>query len=254
MAFRIIDEHMYTFLFFIFIAGATITSFLCLAAERLPHQLGWKDNPKENYTIVSPPSSCNHCGEKIYFVYSLPVVGYFFSKGRCKKCYQKIPVKYPVLEFIGGMGSVLIFSFFGVGANAVITNSLFLVLFFLALIDIYECWIPAVVTYPLFWLGLIFSPYCKDPELRIIGAAIGFYSMYLSMAITSHWKKEDAYAGGDIALVTCAGAWLGIKVMPEYLILISILFVLYALPLRLKGRKYVPMGPALAAGFFICII
>ncbi|EBR2768880.1 prepilin peptidase [Salmonella enterica] len=248
------SEHIFVFLFFIFVMNATFVSFICLATERLPHQLGWKDNPKENFTIISPPSSCNHCGKKIHFLYILPVIGYILSKGRCSYCNQQIPIKYPALEFIGGMVGVLIFFIFGFSINTSITNFLFLVLFFLALIDIYEHWIPAVVTYPLFWLGLAFSPYCQDPELRIIGAAVGFYSMYLSMAITSHWKKEDAFAGGDIALVACAGAWLGIGNIPNYLILSSIFFIAYALPLRFKGQKYVPMGPALATGFFICLL
>ncbi|WP_149025242.1 prepilin peptidase, partial [Escherichia coli] len=142
-------------------------------------------------------------------LYLIPVVGFFITFGRCSKCAHPIPVRYPVLEFIGGIGSVFIFYHFDVSIETSITNSLFLVLLFIALIDIYEYWIPAIVTYPLFWCGLIFSPYCQQSELRIIGAAVGFYTMWLSMAITSYWKKEDVFAGGDIALVTCAGAWLG---------------------------------------------
>ncbi|ECC7811583.1 prepilin peptidase, partial [Salmonella enterica] len=35
---------------FVFIVCATITSFCCLAAERLPHQLGWRDNPRKKFT------------------------------------------------------------------------------------------------------------------------------------------------------------------------------------------------------------
>ncbi|EPF9861285.1 prepilin peptidase [Salmonella enterica subsp. enterica serovar Infantis] len=69
---------------FVFIVCATITSFCCLAAERLPHQLGWRDNPRKKFTICSPPSQCNYCGKRIKFLYLLPVTCYCFFPDKGK--------------------------------------------------------------------------------------------------------------------------------------------------------------------------
>lgn len=41
---------------------------------------------------------------------------------------------------------------------------------FLTLIDIKEMWLPSVVTYPLFWGGLLCPDFCSDPLFRIYGA------------------------------------------------------------------------------------
>ncbi len=181
---------------FVFIVCATITSFCCLAAERLPHQLGWRDNPRKKFTICSPPSQCNYCGKRIKFLYLLPVIVFFLTKGRCSHCHRPIPRRYPVLELAGGCGGVCIFIYFGSMYTALWAIVIFLSLLFLSLIDIYEHWLPAIVTYPLFWLGLAFSPFCILPEMRILGTMLAFFVMYLSMLITGLVKKEDVFAGG----------------------------------------------------------
>lgn len=38
-----------------------------------------------------------------------------------------------------------------------------------------------------------------------------------------------------------------------FLLITSLSFISYALPLRLKGMRYSPMGPALALGFMACL-
>ncbi len=89
--------------------------------------------------------------------------------------------------------------------------------------------------------------------MRILGAMLAFFVMYLSMLITGLVKKEDVFAGGDIALATAAGAWLGLEMLHLFLLITSLSFISYALPLRLKGMRYSPMGPALALGFMACL-
>lgn len=238
---------------FVFICGITITSFSCLAAERLPHQLGWIDNPRENYTVLYPPSMCNNCGKKIRFIYLIPIIGFVLTRGKCSYCHKPILWRYPLLELFGGGGSVYLFIHFGCGFVGILAVAIFLCLIFLSLIDIYEHWLPAIVTYPLFWFGLAFSPFCIVPEMRIMGAMAAFFIMCTSMLITGMIKKEDLFAGGDVALATAAGSWLGLEMLPEFLLISSLSFIVYAFPLRLKGVRYSPMGPALACGFMACL-
>lgn len=98
------------------------------------------------------------------------------------------------------------------------------------------------------------TPGFASSDDKIFGAFTGFLIMYISMKLVSALRKEDVFAGGDIALATAAGAWLGIDKMPFFLILSSFIFILYSLPARLRGQVFVPMGPALSASFFICLV
>ncbi|EMW3203333.1 prepilin peptidase [Escherichia coli] len=234
--------------------ATVVTSFICLAIDRLPHQLKWRDDPIPNLSIYSPPSRCENCHVRIKWYYLIPVFGYFLSAGRCQNCSIKIPVSYPLIELSGGIGSVLLIMIYGVEYKGLVLVGLYLVLIFLSLIDIKETWLPFVVTIPLFWIGLLFSPFDLEPYSRIAGACVGFFLLWFSMTIVSYLNKEDLVAGGDIMFSTAVGAWIGLNKVPEFILFSSVLFVVYALPWRIKGVRCVPMGPAIAVGFFICLL
>lgn len=233
--------------------GACLTSFGRVVVYRLPHQLGWRENPEANITIWSPPSRCEECHKKISFIHLLPIFGWFFAKGRCPSCRKPVSLFHPLMELIGGLGWVCILLYFGFTLEGITACILWQTLLFLAEIDLREHWLPAIVTFPLFWIGLLFSPFAPLIEERVWGAFIGFFSMWLSMAIIGHIKKIDVLSGGDIALACAAGAWIGINKIPIFLFITSISFILMALPGRIQGRMMVPMGPALAFSFLTCL-
>ncbi|MEL9320823.1 prepilin peptidase, partial [Escherichia coli] len=47
--------------FFIYWIGSVVASFICLAVERLPHQLKWREAPTPYLYIWYPPSFCDFC-------------------------------------------------------------------------------------------------------------------------------------------------------------------------------------------------
>lgn len=236
-----------------FIAGATLSSFAGLAVDRLPHQLAWREAPEPNLSVVSPRSRCDACATPIAWPYLIPILGYLFSRGRCAHCGTRVSPVYPLAELVGGAGVCAFLFALGFGMQGLAAAAVFLVLIFLAWIDSREQWLPAVVTLPLFWAGLLWSPFVLNPEWRIAGAATGFVLMWLAMTVAGHLRGIDALAGGDIALAAAAGAWLGIFRLPMFLFLTSVLFIVYALPARRRGRLQVPMGPALALAFTLCL-
>ncbi|HCB9839864.1 TPA: prepilin peptidase [Escherichia coli] len=241
-------------LLLVFIYATTIASFIWLAVERLPHQLKWVDAPVPDMTIWSPGSKCDNCGERIRWYFLIPIFGYFLCKGKCGVCHSKVSLKYPFTEFVCGVSCVIIFWLYdGRLYDATLVSLVFLCLVFLTLIDLRETWLPACVTYPLFWAGMIMSHFASSND-KIIGAFVGFLTMYISMKLVSVWRKEDVFAGGDVALATAAGAWLGIDKMPLFLVLGSLTFICYSLPSRFKGTVFIPMGPALSVSFFICLV
>ncbi|EHV69464.1 prepilin peptidase [Escherichia coli] len=238
----------------IFWIGSVITSFICLVVDRLPHQLNWRDDPEGGLTIWSPPSRCNNCNINIKWIYLIPILGFLLSKGKCPECGVKIPYIYPVVEFFSAIACVVIAYFYGIEKEGLWIMFLFLVLLFLTLIDINETWLPFVVTIPLFWLGLLFSPFEDDSYSRILGSVSGFCVFYFSMFLVSVLHKEDLIAGGDIVFATAAGAWLGMDKVLLFIFISAVTFILYSLPYRLKGIRFAPMGPSLSIGFFLCLL
>ncbi|HFS8112820.1 TPA: A24 family peptidase [Enterobacter asburiae] len=233
--------------------GACLTSFGRVAVYRLPHQLGWRDNPEPNLTLFQPHSRCESCNTRISVFFLLPILGWFFAKGQCPSCKTRISALHPIIEIIGGIGWVSALLYFGFTPEGFWACFLWQILLFLAEIDWREHWLPAVVTFPLFWIGLLFSPFTESVEERVLGSFIGFTAMWLSMVVVTYFKKIDVFAGGDIALACSAGAWIGIDKIPLFLFITAVTFILIALPARMKGKMMVPMGPALAIGFLTCI-
>ncbi len=233
---------------------SVISSFICLAVDRLPHQMRWRDEPVEGISVWYPPSRCENCYTRIRWFYLIPVFGYFISLGRCKNCGIRIPCVYPLVEFSGGVGSAILVAVYGYEFKGLTIVSIYLVLIFLSFIDIRETWLPFIVTIPLFWGGLLFSPFESVPYFRITGAVICFFMFWFSMTLVSLLSKEDTLAGGDIMFATASGAWIGMSKAPIFIILSSVVFIIYASPFRFRGVRCIPMGPAIAIGFFICIL
>ncbi|SDV46553.1 prepilin peptidase [Chitinasiproducens palmae] len=234
--------------------GAIAMSFAGVVVDRLPHQLGWRDDPMPGLSIVRPASRCDGCGHRVGWLRLLPVLGYFFAKGRCGHCGMRVRLRYPTMEVAGGLLACASVLHFGTQQHAVWAAALWLVLLFLAWIDACEQWLPAVVTLPLFWTGLLASPFEPDIWSRAVGGALGFGATWAAMALTSRLKRIDAFAGGDVALVSAAGAWLGWTHLPMFLILAALGFLVYALPARRSGRVWMPFGPALSLSFALCLL
>lgn len=233
--------------------GAVLTSFGRLAVWRLPHQLGWRADADPTLSLCSPPSHCDHCRRPVRWLHLIPVLGWCLARGRCPACGARVSVWHLLLELTGGLGWLLALAWFGFSAEGLAACLLWQTMLFLAEIDWREHWLPAVVTMPLFWAGLLLSPFAPQMEERAWGGFAGFALMWFSMALVGRWRKMDAMAGGDIALCAVAGVWLGFGRMPIFLLLSAALFCLLAWPARRRGQIMAPMGPALAAGLLFCL-
>ena len=86
-------------LFFIFITGLIIGSFLNVVILRTI----------SNESIVFPGSKCPKCQNKLKWFHNIPSLSYIFLKGKCAFCSEKISIQYPVVELMTG----LIFLTFG---------------------------------------------------------------------------------------------------------------------------------------------
>ncbi len=50
--------------------------------------------------VFTKRSACDSCLKTISFLSLTPIIGYILCKGRCKKCFCKVPIKYSIWEAI----------------------------------------------------------------------------------------------------------------------------------------------------------
>ena len=74
------------------VIGACIGSFLNVVIYRVP----------AGRSIVTPPSSCPKCGQRIRWYHNLPVLGWLMLRGRCYDCKAPIAARYPLVELLVG--------------------------------------------------------------------------------------------------------------------------------------------------------
>lgn len=84
---------MYTLsLIYIFILGALVGSFLHVVSSRY----------NTGMSVVKGRSICFHCGKKLKWYELLPIVSFFFLRGKCRKCKTHLSWTYPLVEILTG--------------------------------------------------------------------------------------------------------------------------------------------------------
>jgi len=82
------QQHL-PWLVFVFCFGAAVGSFINVVNYRLPAGM----------SILTPPSRCPHCGAKLrFFRENLPILGWFFLRGKCRYCTARISPEYMIVE------------------------------------------------------------------------------------------------------------------------------------------------------------
>ena len=105
----------------VFILGLLVGSFLNVVIYRLPlmMQRNWRkecqtflglsvDDQSETYNLLWPGSQCPTCKVAIKARHNLPVISYLFLGGHCAYCGQRIAIRYPLIELLTAIISLLV--------------------------------------------------------------------------------------------------------------------------------------------------
>ena len=108
--------------------GLIVGSFLNVVIYRLPIMLqtSWREEcqifldikseistPKTVFNLALPHSHCPTCKCPIKPHQNIPVLSYLFLKGRCANCSAAISMRYPVIEVLTALLSILMALHFG---------------------------------------------------------------------------------------------------------------------------------------------
>ena len=224
--------------------GLLIGSFLNVCIWRLP--LG--------KSVVYPPSHCPACGAPIRARDNIPVVGYLLLRGRCHSCGARISLRYPAVELLTGITSMLLLYHFGLSPTLAAYGLFVGALIVITFIDIDHQIIPDVISLPGVALGMIFSALGYGVPMldSLVGAVLGGGLLYL-VAVGYHaWTGREGMGGGDIKLLAMIGAFLGWRGVLVTLILGSFSGAVIGIVLMVArgtdSRLPIPFGPFLAVG------
>ena len=255
--------------------GLIVGSFLNVVIYRLPIMMKneWteqchdfldarpeKNNTIEKFNLAEPDSTCPHCGHKITAFENIPLLSYLFLRGKCSNCKNAISLRYPMIELLTAVLSIVVVSHFGYSYQALFALILTWALIALTFIDIDEQLLPDSITLPFLWLGLLLSisSLFTDMQSSIIGAAAGYLSLWSVYQIFKLVTGKEGMGFGDFKLLGLFGAWFGYQALPLIILLSACVGTVFAVGLIIfKGHNRenpIPFGPYLAMAGWIAMI
>ena len=247
------------------VIGLCVGSFLNVVIHRLPKMMerGWADQcaelagrepeAKPRYDLMVPRSACPSCGHAITALENVPVVSWLALRGRCRACKAPISPRYPVVELVAGALAVAAIWQFGAGWKGLAACAFLWTLLALAFIDADTQLLPDDLTLPLLWGGLLANLFGLFVPLAsaVVGAIAGYLVLWVVYWLFKLIRGKEGMGYGDFKLLAALGAWLGWPMLPQIVLVSSVLGAVGGiLMIVLKGRdKAVPLpyGPWLAS-------
>lgn len=185
------------------LVGLLFGSFINAAEYRYYRKLpiSW-DKVKKKFTR----SMCIHCQEELRTVDLIPVVSFFWLRGRCRHCRKTIAWQYPAIEIANGMLFALTAWTFGVSVESAVIALLCTLLTFLFVYDLKYQLVPDSVSLPAVLISSIAGVLIGNTwQSMLIGAAIcgGFFLLQFILS------RGTWIGGGDIRIGVVMGLLLG---------------------------------------------
>lgn len=265
------------FFSFVFVISLMVGSFLNVVIYRVPVMMerSWQreyqeyfnneessesQQTEETFNLIKPDSTCPKCGHKIRAWENIPVISWLFLRGKCTNCKTPISIRYPLVELLTAVLSVWIAAHFGFGPEALLGIVITWVLVALTFIDADKMLLPDELTLPLLWLGLgtsVFTVFVP-PSTAIIGAAVGYLSLWSVYWLFKLVTGKEGMGYGDFKLLAALGAFVGWQGLPIIIILSSLVGAIVGITLialrRNESSQAIPFGPYLAVAGWLTLM
>jgi len=228
----------------IFAFGACIGSFMNVCIYRLPVKK----------SIVWPGSACPSCGKKIRAYDNIPILSYLWLRGSCRQCSTRIPLRYMIVEIMGGAFAVVTYLRFGISLEGLVWYTFVVLLLIITFIDLDFQIIPDAISLPGIPAGFAasFAVSTVTYKASLLGILIGGGILYLIAWGYHLLTKKEGMGGGDIKLLAMIGAFIGWKGVLFTIFVASAVGSLSGVLVMLhqkKGPKLaIPFGPFLSIG------
>jgi leader peptidase (prepilin peptidase)/N-methyltransferase len=263
---------VYTLIYlFLFVFGAFLGSYLNVLESRYSSETGFKLSQKGR-------SYCDSCKKILKWYELIPLFSFIVQRGKCRSCGERIPLQYPIVEFLSGLILVLVPMRIGFTVPALLWSLAFLIFILIFIIDLRLRLIPDLLNLFVGFLGAsLISYYAITGTFgvtggRINGSFLGTYApafwifdqnVYANFALgivsglIFFWAiyfltKGRGIGFGDVKLAFALGALMGWPDTPFALVLSFVLGAIVGLVLlglrKKRLKEAIPFGPFMIAG------
>ncbi|MBN1150136.1 prepilin peptidase [candidate division WOR-3 bacterium] len=184
--------------------GACLGSFANVCIYRIPRKI----------SIIRPRSFCPRCGHKIPFYLNIPVLSYFFLRGKCRFCGAKISIRYPLVETAVALLFLAVYLMFGTSCDTLRFSFAFFFLFTVSATDFDRFQVPVRLTAAGVLTGILtsFLPNLfTSPLESFLGTVIAIGSVVLFNDIFTAIFSREGLGDGDASVAGLIGAYAGWK-------------------------------------------
>ena len=251
--------------------GLNIGSFLNICIARMPL----------DQSVVTPRSRCPKCKRMISWYDNLPLLSYLMLAARCRHCNRAISARYPAVEALTGVLSVLLVLQYGFSVQWFLYLAFCSAIIVLVVIDLDHRILPDVITLNGMWIGVVVSLYLALPSpfvlrlYRLLGVEVtqdrlvALTASFVGLAFGGGllWFVREAFfrirgiegmGFGDVKMMAMVGAFLGLPLTLLTILLGSVLgstIGLAIIGLFGKSRNYeLPFGTFLGMGAVIAVL
>lgn len=255
------------------IVGLMVGSFLNVVIYRLPIMMRhhWRreclayleldaEAVTPPFNLALPLSQCPQCHTGIKPLHNIPLLSYLMLRGQCASCQHPISIRYPLVEGLTALMSMLVAWHFGYAPQTLFALWLTWTLIALSFIDIDEHLLPDSITLPMLWLGLILSlfGFFTDASTSITGAAAGYLVLWTVYHVFKLLTGKEGMGFGDFKLLALFGAWLGWQSLPAIILFSSLVGSIIGVTLiglnKHDASNPIPFGPYLAVSGWIVLL
>ncbi len=238
------------FLIFLFGGGIILGSFLNTCIYRIPRRM----------SLIAPRSFCTYCRHSLSWWQNIPLFSYIILRGRCHDCGSKISWRYPLVETICGLTTVILFLKFGISVRVFYFLFLCYTLILISFIDVGHRVVPNILVLFLLLSGIVLNylfliiPWHE----ALFGAVFSGLLLLLIKMVSDGIMKRESLGMGDVKLCSCIGFFLGWQALLFVLFGASLLAVLYHMLVSLVSERQlpqrVPLVPYLTSACFIYLM
>ncbi|WP_446816695.1 prepilin peptidase [Marinomonas sp.] len=233
------------------------SAYFCLNWPKQQNFL-WRKEAHEILNLEFKPSSYSGafwntdcCKHRLHIQHRLPIIAYFFNRGRCPFCKKSLNKLYLCLEVTHLMFAVLLCLVTPDVTSLLLNFFIISALLTLSQIDFTLGLIPDECCLAILISALILRLYNDSLSNHVLAMIIAFVSLLTLRYIFSMIKKQEVMGLGDVKLYSVLGAWLGLNALTGVILGASLLGILYTLVMlianpRISRSSQIAFGPFLA--------
>lgn len=233
----------------LFIAGSIMGSFFYTLSLRYAAGM-FRENPMK---ALFTRSACRECGVTPGALYMVPVIGWFFSAGKCRSCGMRISFMYPAWEIIFGLLAVLVWYNLGMGPVALCIYFICCICICIGIVDFLTMKIPGSMLV----VFILFSVYPVIKRGEYMDSLYGFLllAVFFLMVLLLF---PGAFGFGDLKFYAAAGFLLGLEqsivLLEVSLVGGAVCGVVWGLASGGTLRQRIPFAPFISAGIIITLL